>query len=303
MRGSTVLWPGLASALANIFLGMTVVATRYIVVDTDPLTLAFLRNLIALLTLLPLLLITPRIRIDRADMLPIAILGAALFGIFPFTFTTALHFTLASRGALVFALVPILTLALAALRGVEPFTPLKLLGALLALSGVLVTVGQRALFPEDAEGSLLGELFMLITVLVGASYNVFSRPYLMRYPARLLIVYFMAAGVIFLAPFAAVNMAMAGLPTFNALGWLLVLFIGTFGGSIGYFLFLWALQKGTPARAAAFVALNPVTATVLAAGLLHENLSLWFLVGLGCVVIGILLANQVPRRQQNRTQH
>ena len=296
MARSSILWPGLASALANVFFGMTVVATRYVVPETDPLTLAFLRNAIATITLLPLLAFAGNTGVRRADLLPIVALGAAQFGVFPFTFTTALKFTLASRGALVFALVPILTLGLAALRRVEPFTRLKLLGALLALSGVLLSVGNRALFAAGGEGSLTGELFMFVTVLVGASYNVLSRPYLQRYPARLLIVYFMAAGTLFLAPFAAVQMAIEGFPAFTRFEWLLVLFVGTFGGSIGYLLYVWALEKGTPARAAVFVPLNPVTATVLAAALLREELTLFFLLGLTCVVTGILLTNH-PRAQ------
>lgn len=283
--------PALASALANVFLGMTVVATRYLVKEADPLTLAFLRNLIATLTLLPLLAATRKRRVARRDVLPIAALGAAQFGVFPFTFATALHFTLASRGALVFALVPILTLLIAVMVKAEAFTRFKLAGAMMALTGVLLSVGRRALMPAGGAGSLVGELFMFVTVLIGAGYNSFSRNYLRKYSARLLTIYFMAAGTLFLAPFATVRMLAGGLPLYGPWEWLLLVFTGTFGGSIGYFLFIWSLEKGTPARAAVLVPLNPVTATILSATLLNEALSGWFLAGLACVVAGILLAN------------
>ncbi len=72
-------------------------------------------------------------------------------------------------------------------------------------------------------------------------------------------------------------------------------FTGIFGGSLGYFLFVWALEKGTPARVAVFVPLNPITAAALGAWLLNERLTVWFMLGLGCVVVGILLSNHAPR--------
>jgi drug/metabolite transporter (DMT)-like permease len=284
------LRPLAAAALANTFLGATIVATRSVAVSADPLVLAFLRYAIGALTLLPLLLFVPRTRVHRGDLLPVLGLGIALFGVFPYTYATALHYAPASRGALVFATAPLLTLVIAALLRVEAFTRLKLAGALLALAGVLLTFGRRALAEEG--GTLwTGELFMLVTVLIGASYNVLSRRYLLKYSARLLVVYFMGAGALFLAPFAALRIGMTGLPDLTLAGWGAVLFTGTCGGSLGYFLFIWALEKATPTRVAVFVALNPITATALAAWLLKEQLTVWFLLGLGCVVAGILLAN------------
>lgn len=290
MAKYTVLMPAAASAFANIFFGMTVVATRYLVAEVDPLTLAFLRNLIAAITLLPLLARSSPITMERRDVLPVAALGAAQFGVFPLTFTISLDYTLASRGALVFALVPILTLVFAALLRVEPFTRFKGAGALLALTGVLLGVGNRMLGLGKDDG-MTGEVFMFITVLIGASYNVFSRSYLRRYRARVLTVYFMGAGVLLLAPFALVGIAANGLPSFDLWQWLLLIFTGTFGGSIGYFLFIWALEKGTPARVAVFVPLNPIAATLLGTALLGESISGWFLAGLLCVMVGIVLAN------------
>lgn len=290
MAKSAILAPALASCLANIFLGATVVATRYLIGGSDPLTLAFLRNLIAAVTLLPLLAGANNVTLARKDILPVLALGAAQFGVFPLTFTTALELTTASRGALVFALVPMFTLLLASLLRIEGLTRLKAAGAMLALTGVLLSVGQRFGFQGGAAG-LVGEFFMLITVLIGASYNTLSRPYLGRYPARVLTVYFMWAGVALLAPFALTRIAGAGLPAYDSWEWLLVVFTGTFGGSIGYYLFIWALQHGTPARVAMFVPVNPITASILGTALLGESLSVFFLAGLACVVVGIVLAN------------
>ena len=286
--------PFVAASLANVFLGSTIVATRYVAVGADPLLLAFLRNSIGALTLLPLLLLAPSLRLEKGDALPIFALGVLQFGVFPFTYTTALQYTPASRAAVVFAMVPLLTLALSAVLRVEALTRLKLGGAMLALAGVLLTLGHRALSSPEG-GIWIGEIFMLITVCIGATYNVLSRRYLLQYSARLLIVYFMASGTLFLAPLAALRATADGFPVFSLAEWGAVAFTGIFGGSLGYFLFVWALEKGTPARVAVFVPLNPITAAALGAWLLNERLTVWFMLGLGCVVVGILLSNHAPR--------
>lgn len=289
--------PIAAATLSNAFLGATIVATRYVAVGADPLLLAFLRNAIAALTLLPLLSLVPVWRLEKGDRLPVIALGVAQFGVFPFTYTTALHYTPAARAALVFAMVPLLTLALSVLLRVEAFTRFKLGGALLALAGVALTLGHTAFFSEGGISSWTGEFFMLITVSIGACYNVLSRRYLLKYSARLLIVYFMASGALFLAPLAGLRGLAIGFPVFSLLEWGAVVFSGIFGGSLGYFLYVWALEKGTPARVAVFVPFNPITAAALAAWLLDEQLTLWFMLGLCCVVVGIVLSNFPPRRR------
>ncbi len=294
MTQSVELRPIVAATLANVFLGSTIVATRYVAVGADPLLLAFLRNSIGALTLLPLLHLAPTLRLKKGDALAVFALGALQFGVFPFTYTTALQYTPASRAALVFAMVPLLTLALSAVLRVEALTRLKFAGAMLALAGVLLTLGHRAL--SSAEGiTWIGEIFMFITVCLGATFNVLSRRYLLRNSARLLIVYFMASGALFLAPLAAARATAAGFPVFSLAEWGAVAFTGIFGGSFGYFLYVWALEKGTPARVAVFVPLNPITAAALGAWLLDERLTIWFMFGLGCVVVGILLSNHTPR--------
>jgi drug/metabolite transporter (DMT)-like permease len=54
---ATGLRPALAAAFASVFFGASVTATRFVVAELDPLTLAFLRYLIGALCLLPFILV------------------------------------------------------------------------------------------------------------------------------------------------------------------------------------------------------------------------------------------------------
>ena len=72
-------------------------------------------------------------------------------------------------------------------------------------------------------------------------------------------------------------------------------FIGVSSG-IGYYLWLWALNHTTPTKVTVFLALSPVTATVLGGVFLAERISPTFLWGLLCVALGLWLAHRQPHR-------
>src|SRR3954452_22467128 len=79
------------------------------------------------------------------------------------------------------------------------------------------------------------------------------------------------------------------LPHFMPVGWLAVGFIGVSSG-VGYYLWLWALNHTTATSVTVFLALSPVSATILGALLLAESPSPTSLFGLACVALGIWLA-------------
>ena len=70
-------------------------------------------------------------------------------------------------------------------------------------------------------------------------------------------------------------------------------FIGVSSG-IGYYLWLWALNHTTPTKVTVFLALSPVTATVLGGVFLAEKISPPFLWGLVCVALGLWLSHRQP---------
>ena len=76
-------------------------------------------------------------------------------------------------------------------------------------------------------------------------------------------------------------------------GWAAVVFIGVSSG-VGYYLWLWALRHTTPTKVTVFMALGPITATILGALLLDEVITAWFVGGLVCVAGGLWLAHHEP---------
>lgn len=289
----------LAASAASVVFGTSVVATRFAVSQTDPVSLAFLRYLIATLCLAPVLFRARNLAMPRRDVVALAALGVLFFGVFPWSFSASLVYLPASRVALMLATMPLVTLVFSRMRGVESFTLPILAGQVLAFLGLWLALGQSHGIETSRAALWTGIALTAVTVLCGAIFNVFSRPYLKRYPPLTVSALAMAAGTLFLLPLAAARGLFSAPPAFSATGWMAVVFLGTFGGALGFSLWIWALQRSTPSRIAVFIALNPVTATLLGALLMHEPVTRLFVAGLACVLGGIFLANSRPAQRSS----
>jgi drug/metabolite transporter (DMT)-like permease len=279
-----------AAAGTGIQVGAAMVATRFVVGQTDPASLAMLRYIIGFLCLLPpLLLAGQRMRFERPDVAPIAVLGIIQFGVLVALLNFGLKFIPAGRAALIFASFPLLTMVIAATLGRERLSLAKTVGVLLTILGVGVALGEKAA-RGAGDAAWIGEAAVLASAFCGALCSVLYRPYLRKYPTLPVSAFAMLASVAFLA-FLAVGEGFFTTPLrFTWGGWAAVLFIGMSSG-IGYFLWLWALNHASPTRVTAFLALSPVTAALLGGALLHEPVTVGALAGLALVALGLWVAH------------
>ena len=288
---ATNLLAPLAAAATGIFVGSTIVVTRFVIDQTHPFSLAFMRYVIGLLCLAPVLLTIRRVPFARRDLLPIALLGITQFGILIALLNFGLLYIPSAIGALIFATFPMLTMVLAAILRYEQITVPKAVGVLLTFAGVGLALGEQLGLPSSTENGLIGELAVLGSALSGAVCAVLYRPYLQRYPTVQVSAFAMLASVAFLAVPAAYEGLFSALPRFSAAGWAAIGFIGVSSG-VGYYLWLWALGHTTPTRVAVFLALSPITATALGALWLGEVIGVLFLGGLFSLALGLWLAHR-----------
>lgn len=292
------LLANLAAATAALSAGASVVATRLVVGETDPVTLSFYRYVIAVICLAPILpFVWPRARVPVGEIAKIAVLGALFFGFFPWAFSAALQYTTAPRGAIGLATIPIQTLIVAALFGREMLTRNKFVSVGLAFAGIAVVFGPEALRVTGSD-YLLGDGLMLLGALSAAVYSVFGRTTLGRHGPMFVMALAMVFGVLALFPLAFARDAVAGMPAFTRQGWLALLFLGTLGGAIQFSLFTWALRWLPPTRTVIYLTLNPISAMLLAAAILGETVTAALVTGLVLVLSGILVAN-LPRTRDS----
>src|SRR2546423_15632744 len=99
--------------------GTAAAVTRYLILDADPITLAGIRWGIGFLCVLPTAVLL-RVRWPpRGDWLPIAALGLCFFGLFFVFYNIAESFTTAARATLALSYLPLQSMVVVALLGLQ----------------------------------------------------------------------------------------------------------------------------------------------------------------------------------------
>ena len=213
------------------------------------------------------------------------------------TFNASLRLIEASRGALVLATIPLWSALLARIARSERLVPRQIGGVFLSLGGVGLALAERGLGWQGGLGTLSGDGLMLVTALCGAVYAVLAPLALARYDALIVTTYAMVLGTLLLLPAAVVEGLVGVLPQLDGQTVALLVFLGVFGGALGFFLWTFALSRLTPTQVAVYINLNPLVAMVLAAALLAEHLTITFVAGFCAVLLGVLLVNWPERTQ------
>ncbi len=240
-----------------------------------------------------LLLVSARdlLRVKWRDLPLLILLGAVFFTAFPVTFNTSLRLIEASRGALVLATIPLWSVLLARMARSERLAPRQVVGVFFSLGGVGLALAERGLGGQGGLGTLAGDGLMLVTALCGAAYGVLAQQAFARYNALTVTTYAMVLGTLLLLPAALVEGLVGVLPQLDRQTVALLVFLGVFGGALGFFLWTFALTRLTPTQVAVYINLNPLVAMALAAVLLAERLTVLFAAGFGAVLLGVLLVN------------
>jgi drug/metabolite transporter (DMT)-like permease len=228
----------------------------------------------------------------RARDLPLLGLCVTILFANQLGFVYSLHFTTATTVALIFGTLPIFTILISALVGVERLTARFALAAVVSFAGVsLVAVGSGGGLSADLKGDLLA----LLGAATWGGYSVAISPLVQRYsPFRISFVVLSGTSVL-LALAGSRSLASQDWPggglvwagfAFAVLGPLVLTNVLWFG----------AIDRVGPSRASLFANLTYLLAALFAVVLLSETLgAVQLLGGLG-IAAGIFLAPRHPRR-------
>ena len=288
-------WIGVTIALASSCLGGTAAAiTRYLVGNADPITLAILRWGIGFACLLPTALLLGVRWPPRRDWPAVALLGMCFFGLFFVLYNIAIGFTTAVRASLALATLPLHTMVIAALLGIEPLTLRKSAGVCIAVLGVVAALAYG--LAAAPSGAWRGELIMTGAVLCMAFYNVWSRPFIQRSSALGFLTVGMGAGAAALIVVGSLTGSVTVLRGFGSPQWIAGIYLGVGGGALAFILWVMALERATPTRVANTMTVNPIAAGLLATQLVGEPITPNLVLGLVAVFAGIWIATTEVRK-------
>ena len=284
---------GVLIAIVSSSLGGSAAAvTRYLVGNADPITLAILRWGIGFIFVLPTAFLLRAKFPSRADWPAVAALGVCFFGLFFVFYNIAVGYTTAARASLALSTLPLQTMIVGALLGIEPLTRRKSLGVSIAMLGVFAALASG--LSKAPEGAWRGEAIMTGAVLCMAFYNVWSRRFIVRSSALGFLCVGMGAGAAVLIFVGTLTGRIAVLADFNAAQWTAGLYLGIGGGAAAFILWVMALQRTTPTLVANTMTVNPIAAGLLATQLVGEPITVNLVAGLVAVFLGILIATTDP---------
>jgi drug/metabolite transporter (DMT)-like permease len=194
---------------------------------------------------------------------------------------------------------PLFSVILASTWGDETLSASKISGLLLGFLGVVALIGMDVRDFFVASSTVAAGQFAI--VLASASYAVgavYARRWLRGQPALQLASGQLLIAFVIVLPFALLPSNMpAQLPSIQAL--LAVAALGLFGSGLAYLLFYSLLEQVGATRTVVVTYLLPVVAVLLGWVVLGERLSWQTMLGLGLILMGVALVNEMrvrPRR-------
>jgi drug/metabolite transporter (DMT)-like permease len=283
----------IGALLVMLSWGANVVAVKAAIANVPPIIFANIRFGLAFAVLLGVLRWREgSVSLPRRDVIPIALLGLAGFGLYQDLWATALGQTTAANSALITAATPVSTLLIAAAVGSDTLTRARVIGAAVSFAGVLGIVGATHGF--GFQGASRGDLLTLIATVCWACYVAFGAPILRRHSPLRTATWAIGFGCLGMLPVALAETPQLVLSHIGpgTIGlWAYCALLPAAASSVIVFA---AIKVLGPARVMLFQFLVPAFAVVMAALFLGEAIVLGQVIGGVVIVIGILLARS-PR--------
>jgi len=283
--------PILALIITNLIWGAASPIFKFALQNIPPFTLAFIMFFSAGLIFIPFVFIY-RQKVSWLDQIKILWIG--FFGV---TINIAFFFMglkqtesinvpiIASSGQVFIYLFSILLL--------REKPKLKVLGGMMiALIGVLTIIlspflldGKKFIF-----GEIKGNLFILIATFGTVMQTIISKDILKKInPYVVTTISFLFGGLTFL-PLAIKEFNTWSFSQLNYQGWIGIVFGVVFSSALAYFFYYYGISKLAAQEVGLFTYIDPVIAVLIAAPLLGEFPSWYYLIGTFLVFGGIYLA-------------
>jgi drug/metabolite transporter (DMT)-like permease len=275
-----------------IFLGVNFVAVKFSNQGLPPFWGASLRFIIASILLFSIVLLR-KIPLPKGA----AFTGSALYGLFAFAINFgflywALTKVSAGMAAVMFAAIPLITLLIASLIGLERLTWRGILGAAVVIAGISVVFIEQLKF--DIPFIYLGAV--LLAAISAALSGIVVKYFPKSHPIATNVVG-MGTAAILLLILSVFSRETLGLPallsTWLALGWLVASSI------VGFVLMVWILSRWSATTTSYIAVLTPLVTVAAASLLAGETPTTAFLGGSVLVLLGVYvgaLSSQVSRR-------
>lgn len=285
LPGRNVLLP---FTLFILLVGGAPVAMRIGYAEMAPFWMGFIRFAIAA-SIFWMLAMFKGLRVPKGRALVGAILyGGLSVGISFVLFSWGLVETSASLAAILMAMVPLMTVFLTAIQGVESLTSRSVFGSLLAITGTAIAVGGAS--STDISLPHVG------AIMLGTAFLAQSGVVIKRFPPNPPIMtnaISMTVGALILGTASLVTGEPWVIPSLTST-WTAVIYLVFFVTVIAFLMYLQVLTNWTASGTSYGFVIIPLVTVVVASVLANEQISTNFLIGAVLILAGILFGALLP---------
>ena len=277
---ATLLWGG------NFVIGRAVAG------DIPPITLAFLRWVVAFLIFFPIAYSRtkkewPMLKKHFGAILILALTGVAAFNTLVYI---GLHYTTSINASLMNSSTPIIIYILSFIFLKERLTKFQLFGTLLSLAGVLFIISGGSLESLLAFSFNKGDLIVVVAVICWSVYSLLIKTYAGKLPGYATFLVTIALGALMLLPFTVYEL----LTTSQTIIWApstfgAILYVGIIASIVAFLSWNTGVVALGANKAGIYLNFIPLFATIFAVIFLDEKLLVAQIVGGIAVIAGVFI--------------
>lgn len=276
--------------LTVIFWGISFISTKIILSELAPASIAFFRQIIALVPLTLALCITKTFqRIPLKHFLMISasgFFGIVLYFIFE---NTGIKYTTASNASIIVAAVPVFTL-LSEIIFFKLRPNLRILTCIFtSIAGVYLVISINGRL-DFSSSTLFGNLLIIGAMVCWVVYTIMNKSLAERYPTLVLIFYQTLAGALLFVPFVLPEVHQWHILSTSAL--LHLIYLGVFCSALSYFMYVYAAKRLGAAISSTFLNLIPVVSVAAGFLVLGETLTPLQILGMVTIIASLFIISK-----------
>lgn len=274
-----------AVLLAVFFWGISFVSTKTVLLELPPVSIAFLRQFVALIPLLLLMLIQKEdFKLKKGEIFTFIL--ATLFGIvLYFVFENkGLTLTSASNASMLVAAIPVFALVAESIAKGTRLEMASLLCIIASIFGVYFVIFEGGV-PDFSSDSFFGSLLVLGAMISWIIYTFLSKKLGERYSSLKMTTIQTIISIPLFVPFIIGETSLWKMPSLLSL--LNLAFLGIFCSALAYVFFLYGIKTLGPVLPSALLNLIPVVTILTGSLFLNEIPSFYQIIG-AILIIGSL---------------
>ncbi|RKH32878.1 DMT family transporter [Corallococcus praedator] len=271
----------------------TYLAAKRAMTELSPFTVVLWRFLVCGVAFTLLLALTPGPKLPpRSAWKRVALLGLMGGPVNQTLFFSGLSRSTSAHAALLYALTPLGVYVASLVLGRERASRRATLGILTALVGVVVLLLGRGL--ASAQGSLQGDLLILMAVVAWVIYTTEGRPLASEYGALRATAWTMTVATALQLPLIPFVLEPAQVWAASFAAKAAIVYLGLMTSVVAYLLWYYALSKVPASKVAIFSNLQPAATALAAWAFLDEALHWELALGGALVLLGVRLTQAAP---------